>query len=184
LAKIINTLFNSNRSALQANIHKPGPAAPLYAQNGPKQQKSNGKHKIHVFCKVHLKHACDPGLIKGHPVADAVAKVLKEHVGEVHKVLNELLADQALVLVLQDLQDGKFTVAAGKFKVVARKFTVSGNGLQSREDCSHTATHLRQVPVEDGEAVVEGNALRVHWGALATLRQDAVPREGKPASKH
>jgi hypothetical protein len=34
------------------------------------------------------------------------------------------------------------------------------------------------------EAVVEGNALRVHWGALATLRQDAVPREGKPASKH
>jgi hypothetical protein len=55
-------------------------------------------------------------------------------------------------------------------------------------------THLWQVPVEDGsirpdvvgdhfvdQVVVKRNALRVHWRALATLWQDAVPGEGEPA---
>jgi hypothetical protein len=57
-------------------------------------------------------------------------------------------------------------------------------------------SHLRQVPVEDGcvgpdvigdhfvdEAVVEGNAFGVDWGALAALGQDAVPGERKPARR-
>jgi hypothetical protein len=132
----------------------------------------------------YLQHACDPGLVEGHPVANAVAEVLKEHVGEVHKVIDELLADQALVLVLQDLQDGKFTVAAGNFRLVARKFTVSGSGLQSREDCSHTATHLRHVPVRNAAttATTAGLHINVHAEVPELQHVKFAPNSNAPGA--
>ena len=63
-----------------------------------------------------------------HPALDAVAKVLKHHVGVVDKVVDKLGVDGALVLVLQDLRQVPVEQGGGRLDAWCE-----GRGGEGRE---------------------------------------------------